>query len=152
WKGESGGPFGLKAGTFNHGLAVRDSLLIAADSLEAASDDSLDHAYWSHRVRKFATLEEAARRYPEDPEVWYELGEARFHLGFVVGSTVEETMDAFTRAITLDPDFAPAYVHPLQLALDRNDTTAARRYIDGYLERTSTVPEGAGVRLVAKFL
>jgi serine/threonine-protein kinase len=152
WRGESGGSAALAAGRFNHNLAPRDSLLIVADSLEAASDDSLDRAYWSHRLRKFATLEHASRRYPEDPEVWYSLGEARFHLGHVVGSTAQQTVEAFDRAIALDSAFAPAYVHPVQLALDRNDTGAAQRYITGYLGLTPRVPEGVGLRLVSRLL
>jgi serine/threonine-protein kinase len=152
WRGQSGGPLGLNAGRFNHGLAPRDSLLIVADSLEAASDDPSDGAYWSHRARKLSTLEEASRRYPDDPEVWYELGEARFHLGYVVGSTTRQTLDAFNRAIALDSAFAPAYIHPVQLALDWSDTAAARRYIMGYVALTSDVPEGAGIRLVGQLI
>ena len=152
WRGQSGGPLGLKAGSFNHGLAPRDSLLIVADSLEAASDDMLDSTYWSRRVRKFSVLEEASRRYPDDPEVWYAVGEARFHLGYAVGSTAEQTIDAFDKAIALDSAFAPAYFHPVQLALDRNDTAAARRYINGYLGLTSGVPEGSGLRVVDRLL
>jgi len=148
WRGQSGQSLGLRAGRSNHGLAPRDSLLIVADSLEAASDDPLDDAYWSHRVRKLSTLEEASRRYPDDPEVWYTLGEARFHLGYAVGSTAGQTLDAFDRVIALDSAFAPAYVHPVQLALDRNDTASAKNYIRGYVGLTSGVPEGAGMRLV----
>ena len=152
WQGENGGPLGLMAGKLNHGLAPRDSLLILADSLEGAADDSLDTAYWSHRIRKIAALEDASRRYPEDPEVWYELGEARFHLGFAVGSTAEQTLEAFDRAIALDQAFAPAYFHPVQLALDRGDTAAATRYLKGYLSSTGDVTEGVGLRLVDHFI
>src|SRR2546421_1841811 len=152
WRREGGSPLGLEAGRFNRGLAPRDSLLIVADSLEAASDDSLDRAYWSHRARKFIVLEEASRRYPDDPEVWYELGEGRFHLGYVVGSTAQQTIDAFSRAMELDAAFAPAYVHPVQLSLDRNDTAAAQRYINGYIGLTADVPEGAGIRLVRELI
>ena len=152
WRREGGSPLGLEAGRFNRGLAPRDSLLIVADSLEAASDDSLDNAYWSHRARKFIVLEEASRRYLDDPEVWYELGEARFHLGYVVGSTAQQTIDAFTRAIALDAAFAPAYVHPVQLSLDENDTTAAQHYINGYIGLTADVPEGEGIRLVRELI
>jgi len=152
WRGQNGRSLALNAGRSNHGLAPRDSLLIAADSLEAASDDPLDRAYWPHRVRKLSTLEEASRRYPDDPEVWYELGEARFHLGYVVESTVRQTLDAFNRAIALDSAFAPAYIHPIQLALDWNDTAAAKRYIKGYIGLTSGVPEGAGIRLVGQLI
>jgi hypothetical protein len=152
WRGQQGGPFGLRAGRCNHGLTPRDSLLILADSLEAASDDTLDAAYWSHRVRKFATLEEASRRYPDDPQVWYKLGEARFHLGYVVGSTARQTVEAFDRAIALDSAFAPAYFHPVQLALEQNDTAAARSYITRYLGLTANVSEGAGLRVVYQLL
>jgi len=152
WRREGGSALGLEAGRFNRGLAPRDSLLIVADSLEAASDDSLDSAYWSHRARKFVALEEASRRYPDDPEVWYELGEARFHLGYVVGSTAQQTIEAFNRAIGLDAAFAPAYVHPVQLSLDRNDTTAAQHYINGYIGVTADVPEGEGIRLVRELI
>ena len=152
WRREGGGPLGLEAGRFNRGLAPRDSLLIVADSLEAASDDSLDSAYWSHRTRKFIVLEEASSRYPDDPEVWYELGEARFHLGYVVGATAQLTIAAFTRAIALDAAFAPAYVHPVQLSLDENDTTAAQHYINGYIGLTADVPEGAAIRLVRELI
>ena len=152
WRGENGDPLGLEAGRFNRGLAPRDSLLIVADSLEAASDDSLDGAYWSHRVRKFIPLEEAIRRYPDDPEVWYELGEARFHLGYVMGSTAQQAIDAFSQAIGLDAAFAPAYVHPVQLSLDRNDTTAAQHYINGYIGLTADVAEGQGIRLVRELI
>src|SRR6185295_8075432 len=80
--------------------------------------------------------------------VWYTLGEARFHLGYAVGSTAGQTLDAFDRVIALDSAFAPAYVHPVQLALDRNDTASAKNYIRGYVGLTSGVPEGAGMRLV----
>jgi DNA-binding SARP family transcriptional activator len=152
WRGQTGGSLSLAAGRSNHGLAPRDSLLIVADSLEAASDNPLDREYWSHRARKLSTLEEASHRYPDDPEVWYELGEARFHLGYVVQSTVRQTLDAFNRAIALDSAFAPAYIHPIQLALDWNDIAAATHYIDGYIGLTSGVPEGAGIRLVGQFI
>jgi eukaryotic-like serine/threonine-protein kinase len=152
WRGQPGGPLALLAGRFNHGLAPLDSLLILSDSLEAASDDTLDTTYWFHRVRKFTTLEEASRRYPDDPQVWYELGEARFHLGYVVGSTPQQTVEAFDRAIALDSAFAPAYFHPVQLAFERNDTAAARRNINRYLQLTANVSEGAGLRVVARLL
>ncbi len=84
--------------------------------------------------------------------MWYELGEARFHLGYVVGVTPQQTLDAFRRAIALDTAFAPAYFHPVQLALDQNDSGLARRYVRAYLNLTTDVPEGAGIRLVAQLL
>src|SRR5438270_10218880 len=149
WNLEDAGPLYLKAGRHNHGLAPRDSLLITADSLGAATEDTLDHAYWSQSHRAFATLEEAARLYPDDPMAWYDLAESRFHSGF---STPTRALEAFEHAITLDSTFAAAYFHLVQLALAEDDTARARRYVTRYLALTGGVPEGVGLRLVALLL
>ncbi len=149
WKLENADSLWLKAGRHNHGLAPRDSLLITADSLWAATGDTLDHAYWSQSHRAFATLEEAARLYPDDPMAWYDLAESRFHSGF---STPTRALEAFEHAITLDSTFAAAYFHLVQLALAEDDTARARRYVTRYLALTGGVPEGVGLRLVALLL
>jgi serine/threonine-protein kinase len=142
----------LRAGRFNHGLSPRDSLLVTADSLRAAYYDTLDSGYWSHLLRRFSTLEEATRRYPEDPATWYELGEARYHNGIAVGSTAQQTLAAFDRAIALDSGFGAAYIHPIQLALESAGPVGAEPYIEGYLASASDVAEGEGIRLVAPLL
>jgi tetratricopeptide (TPR) repeat protein len=153
WIGRAGlSSFYLKAGRFNHGLAPRDSLFITADSLWAAAVDTLNHAYWTDHLRMFTILEEAVRRYPDDPEAWYRLGEARYHGGYRVGSTGSQVREAFDRAIALDSAFAPAYVHPVELTLYTNDTTRARRYVTGYLSLASGVDEGEGIRIVAMLI
>ena len=55
----------------NHGLSPKDSMLIAADSFDIAADDATDPAdLIRFSYRNLSTLEEAARRYPDDPEVW----------------------------------------------------------------------------------
>ena len=157
-RGWAGGDWGrsllllLRAGRFNHGLSPRDSLLVTADSLRAAYFDTLDSGYWSHLLRRFSTLEEATRRYPEDPETWYELGEARFHNGIAVGSTAQQTLAAFDRAIALDSGFGAAYIHPIQLALESAGPVGAEPYIEGYLASASDVAEGEGIRVVAPLL
>jgi len=69
-----------------------------------------------------------------------------------MGSTAQQAIDAFSRAIGLDAAFAPAYVHPVQLSLDRNDTSAAQHYINGYIGSTADVPEGEGIRLVRELI
>jgi serine/threonine-protein kinase len=128
-------------------LSPRDSLLILSDSGSSADPKrccSVDR-------RRFALLDEAARRYPEDPEVWYQLGEARFHTGFVVGKSWRDARDAFDRAIALDSAFAPAYIHPVEISLNDNDSDAALRYVRGYLAISSVIPSGA-MRLLGKVL
>src|SRR3989449_11521897 len=58
------------------------------------------------------TGEAPPRRYPEDPEIWYNLGEARYHFGFGPGgsATQRQIREAMDRAIALDSGFAPAIV------------------------------------------
>ena len=141
WKGEEeaeiGGPFYLQAGRFNHGLAPRDSLLVVTDSLSQASSDlRLDSTTRASLVRRaYRTVEAAIRRYPGDPEMWYELGEAREHSGEKLGATVAQELDAFDRSIALDSTFAQAYVHPTFRTLDRGD---CRRAL-GYLQPAATM-------------
>ncbi|HYT62694.1 MAG TPA: hypothetical protein VEL50_02270, partial [Gemmatimonadales bacterium] len=93
-------------------------------------------AVWNEGQRLYRTLEEATRRYPEDPEIWYNLGEARYHFGFGPGgsATQRQIREAMDRAIALDSGFAPAIVsHTIECALRSQDVAAARRYTRAYL-------------------
>ncbi len=126
----SSSPLYLRAGRLNHGLSPRDSLLITADSLAAGDDDLLDSARRSPmEKRRFQALETASLHYPGDPEVWYQLGEAREHNGPEVGATVAQELDAFDRSIALDSTFGEAYVHPIQRTLQRGDCRQALTYL-----------------------
>ena len=127
-----------RAAASNHGLGPRDSLLVASDTAGAR--------------RRFALLEEVAHRYPEDPEAWDLLGEVGFHWGFFVGSTWNDARAAFDRAIALDSAFAPAYVHPIEIALNDNEPGAALRYVRGLLAVSSATPDAAGMRLLGELL
>jgi serine/threonine-protein kinase len=146
--------YSLRAGTFNRGLAPRDSLLIAADSLSAVMYQYIgDTAFAAHARRLSATLNEAARRYPDDPMVWYALGDAGYHFFVYVGGTTEQqVLAAFDRSIALDSAFAPSYIHPVDLTLRLDDSAAARRYAALYLALTPTDVEGSGIPLIAKLL
>lgn len=147
--------YGLRAGSLNHGLAPRDSLLIAADSLRSVvfgQDD--DTSYWPHVRRLFATSEEAVRRYPGDPAVWYNLGEAYHHFGFGPGLEIaaERTLRTFDRAIALDSAFAPAYIHPVELALTLGRPADARRYAAVYLALDASDISAGAIRIVDMLL
>jgi serine/threonine-protein kinase len=146
--------YSLRAGTFNRGLAPRDSLLIAADSLSAVMYQYIrDTAFAAHARRLSATLNEAARRYPDDPMVWYALGDAGYHFfEYVGGTTEQQVLAAFDRSIALDSAFAPSYIHPVDLALGLDDLPAARRYAAQYLALKPTDAEGGGIPLIAKLL
>jgi hypothetical protein len=80
------------------------------------------------RYRNLSISEEAVRRYPADPEVWLDLGEARFHFAPPLGGVPAPALEPFDRAIALDPGFAPAYEHTVRLAIRLNRPDLARKY------------------------
>ena len=141
----------LRAGRANKRLSPRDSLLIQADSLSAAlSLMSVDTLDWNKARRLFATVNDAAARYPDDPEVWFAVGEARFHHGFgsPVNVTDAETLAAFDKAIALDSAFAPAYVHAIDLGFTLRGAEGGRRYTRAYLKLNPTDEEAEGIAII----
>jgi len=126
----------LMAGGLNHGLPPRESLLVQSESLAAvvyAGPHQLGGRWWTFGRRLNATLEEAVRRYPNDPEIWYLLGDARFHAGALAGPPPRAALDAFDRAIALDSAFTPSYVHAVPLSLELDGIAAGRRYAEAFL-------------------
>ena len=142
----------LRAGRLNHALAPRESLLVAADSIRVAIDPAAPPFDLVRRL--FATLDEAARRYPNDPEVWLAVGEARFHYGYgsLFGITDRSVLDAFDRSIALDSAFAPAYIHPVQLALDQRGPVASLGYARAFLALNPTDKQADAIGLDAVLL
>src|SRR5207244_6168069 len=133
-RGGVGDPFGYKygllAGSLNRGLAPRESLLVAADSLfQALLDGPTAPSGREHHTRLFTTLDEAVGRYPHDTEAWYALSTARLLWPLVGRTTPEQVLEAFDRAIALDSAFGPAYIHPVEVALHLGRPAAARRYL-----------------------
>jgi len=126
--------YNLRAAALNRGLAPRDSLLISADSLSTALyTASRDTLFRVHRARLLATLESVVERYPDDPEGWYELGDARYHFQVPGETDRERILSEFDRAIQLDSAFGESYIHSIWLALQTGKETLAHRYITAYL-------------------
>jgi serine/threonine-protein kinase len=125
----------VEAGERNHGLPPRDSLLVVADSIMGTLDEGAtpDSSGVARIQRLLTTAETATQRYPDDPEAWVALGEARQHFGAGLGVSEENTLAAFARAIALDSSFAPAYIHCVGLAFNLGDTAAAHRYARRFL-------------------
>lgn len=145
----------LRAGALNHGLAPRESLLIVADSLRSVVYGyGTDPDYRRHVQRLFATLEEATRRYEQDAEAWYRLADAYFH--FAIGPRLsvshEAILGTFDRALSLDSAFAPAYIHPVELAFGLGDTARALRYARSYFALRPTDVSATGTLLAARLL
>jgi tetratricopeptide (TPR) repeat protein len=76
--------------------------------------------------------EEAVRRYPDDPEAWYALGEVRYHQTNGALASWEETDEAFARAAELDPSFAPYQAHGIDLAFSVADSELVARRMEKY--------------------
>jgi eukaryotic-like serine/threonine-protein kinase len=131
--------YAIRAGNLNRGLTPRESLLVTADSLFASLTTSAANTPVATRLpmarRLLTTLETASARFPDDPEVWYKLGDARFHFWFFFPSkeNLSTTRAAFDRSIGLDSAFAPAFIHPIDIATRQQDVDGARSYIKAYL-------------------
>ncbi len=148
-----GEEYSRRSVTLNRGLPPRDSLLIAADSLSNVSDEATDPAdLIRFRYREVSTREEAVRRYPGDPEIWYELGDVRYHAPPPLGGVPGPALEAFDRAIALDPGFAPAYEHTVELAIRLNRPGLAPKYAAAYLRLDPTDVNAQSIRLAARML
>ncbi len=149
--------YALRAGAHNHGLPPRDSILISADSLFASVLQAgylamqADSGWGSRLHRLFAALDQATGRYPNDPEMWFALGEAATHVGPYAGRPMEQQLDAFNRAIALDSAFAPAYIHPIEYSATLGPE-AMRKYLRPYLALSSNDLTRDGFRLLQRLL
>jgi serine/threonine-protein kinase len=126
------------------GLSGHDSLLAVADSFRHAYlTSAVDGRALERLSGLVATMEEATRRYPTSPEAWHELGQANFHF---TSKSERSVLAEFDHSIALDSGFAPAYIHPIELALRFGDVTRARSYTRGYLAQHPTDAWAESVR------
>ena len=96
-------------------------------------------------------MEAATRRYPDDPEAWYLLGETADHFGPFAGRSMGEVLRAFDRSLALDSAFAPAYIHPIEVSA-KDGPAAIQRYLRPYLAMAPKEEEAEGGRLMAALL
>ncbi len=144
-----GEDYARRSTLYNHGLSPRESLLIVADSFRFAAGAATDpKAYVSFQFRSLGALKEAVRRYPEDPEAWYMLGEKRMHAPFPIVTPPATTFETFSRSIALDSGFAPAYEHMAELATRLGRPERARHYAAAYLSLYPDTGTTSQVRLV----
>jgi len=153
WQGLNNDPdaraYALRADQFNHGLAPRDSLMVAAGALLAkVTLWFADSTFWNDRARLFSTLETATQRYPNEADAWYELGDAHYR----TDANARAALDAFDRAIRIDSSFAPAYPNAVILAMALRGPADAQRYLRAYLALNPTDAHASGFRLAATLL
>jgi len=87
--------------------------------------------------RAVSKLQRAARLIPENPQVWNHLGLA-LHL---YGDDTE-ALDAYDKALTLNPELAPARYNLGCLQLERGDNEAAAIQLASYTQLTPEDPRG----------
>jgi tetratricopeptide (TPR) repeat protein len=73
-------------------------------------------------------LGQAVRRYPDDVEAWYLLGDTYYHLGYqALEDPLEQSERAFGRALELDPSLGPTHIHLIENAFWMGDSVLARQ-------------------------
>jgi len=99
-----------------------DNELYASDREKAMAETMLEvvQSRWADAL---PLAEELTRKYPDEKEAWYALGEAQFH--FPGGSKLPDSYASFRRAVALDPDFRLAYAHIFDILASQ------KRYDDG---------------------
>jgi class 3 adenylate cyclase/TolB-like protein len=103
-------------------LPEREAILVNASlALERGTLDGLE------------PLRQGVRKYPDDVELWFTLGETYYHLGPAALSTDAQHDEAWERAIALDPNLAPLYIHPTEVAFFRGDSARATELGRTYL-------------------
>jgi eukaryotic-like serine/threonine-protein kinase len=78
--------------------------------------------------------EVVVERHPDDPEAWYQVGDAYFHYASLGPEHWARAESAFQRAVELDPDYVPALLHLADLSGITGDTARVRRRVERYLE------------------
>jgi tetratricopeptide (TPR) repeat protein len=115
--------FRTLAGEMSDRLPERDAAFLRASNLALHEGDPAG----------IDALERLARTYPDDPEIWVMLGEARYHLGAMALVPAHTALGAFETAIALDSSYAPAYIHPIELKIGSGrDSASAARLLDAY--------------------
>ena len=107
-------------------------------------------AFEQGRCREVLPEAEAvAARYPDDFELWFAIGECRFH-----NEQARAGYDAFVRAVELEPGFLPPVVHvqsflvlqPSELLAQASQSWGEAGYDVSYLEIAADNWEGAPLR------
>jgi hypothetical protein len=80
------------------------------------------------------------------------LGESRYHAPNGLGKSLPEALDAFERAIELDPGFGPAYEHVLEVALRTGREDRAAYHARAAAELRTVAAYSASVRLEGRLL
>ncbi len=107
----------------------------------------LNHELEQGRVDAIELGRQLTNRYPDDPELWFQLGEAYYHIGYAGNVPDDERVRVFNRAVALDSSFTTPLIHLIELAGEDRDLEAFDLYTRLYLARDSTSNEAERLRI-----
>jgi tetratricopeptide (TPR) repeat protein len=115
--------YGDRAVAHTENLPPRYQFIMSAwDALNRGSGEGLP------------VLRQAVQKYPDDPEAWFLLAETLIHVPAATYATLDEIEKALDRAVALDPNFAPYWVHVADLGIWKGDRGAAEAAVARYVE------------------
>lgn len=89
------------------------------------------------RADELGKIQEATRRYPDDPELLYEAAEYYTHLEDQVSEApLDSALSLLSRAIELDPSFGSYYIHGLDAAIWTGNPERATELLDAWRRLT----------------
>lgn len=139
WTDGIGDPEGQRqkelASRYGDRLPPREATLLTVSS-------AISHG---RALDEFQTLEGYLRRYPDDPDGWYELGEVGLHSPAGTGLTDDRVEAALYKAVELDPTFGPYYQHALEWAGAKQQRERADSLFAGW------AAAGADSAILARF-
>jgi tetratricopeptide (TPR) repeat protein len=101
-------------------LPERDRALIAGYRL-----------FTQGRPEAVDSLRRYVAQFPKDPDGWFMLGDAQFHMRFSVPLDGPAIRAPFDSVIKRDPSLVAAYFHPMESAVSDRDSVAFYRYLAG---------------------
>ena len=127
-----------RAARFGARLPEREAVLVRANQ-----------AFIAGSMTMLEPLRSTSRRYPDDPELAYLLGEHYAHFDDQLLADPEVTARTLERAIELDPTFAPYYQHPIEYAFYRGDSARALELLSIFERLAGGTFEARRYRLAA---
>jgi tetratricopeptide (TPR) repeat protein len=85
----------------------------------------MDAFHQGRRAEALRRSDELTQRYPDDAEAALQAAEVYFHNGLLVGEAPERALEAFQRALSLDPGLLGPHQHVIELAVMIGDTALA---------------------------
>jgi eukaryotic-like serine/threonine-protein kinase len=87
------------------------------------------HLFTQARIEAVDSMRRYLATYPNDPDGWFMLADAQYHMNPLLGLSPEELRAPFDSVIRLNPTLVPAYIHPIEQTLIRRDSAAYARYL-----------------------